>query len=185
MTSSTTETITLGGGCFWCVEAGFSEIRGIQSAVSGYSGGYVENPTYRMVCDGVTGHAEVVQVMYDPTLISTRAVLEIFFTLHDPTTLNRQGHDVGTQYRSAIFYHTDAQRDVAEVVIAELDLAKVWPDPIVTQVQAFESFYAAEDYHQHYYRENARQPYCQVVIAPKLAKLRKRYAERLVTRTTQ
>ena len=176
------ETITLGGGCFWCIEAGFSELQGIQSVVSGYSDGYVENPTYRQVCDGVTGHAEVAQVTYDPAVISTREVLEVFFTLHDPTTLNRQGNDIGTQYRSAIFYHTDAQRDAAEALIAEFEAARVWPDPIVTQVQAFETFYAAEEYHQHYYRDNARQPYCQFVIAPKLTKLRKRYAERLVRR---
>ncbi len=174
------ETITLAGGCFWCVEAGFAQLQGVQAAVSGYSGGHIENPSYRQVCDGITGHAEVVQVTYDPTVISARTVLEVFFTLHDPTTLNRQGNDIGTQYRSAIFYHTDAQRDTAEALIAELEASGVLSDPIVTEVKAFETFYAAEDYHQRYYEGNARQPYCQVVIAPKLAKLRKRFAERLV-----
>jgi len=173
------ETITLGGGCFWCLEAGYAEIKGVRSVVSGYTGGYVEDPTYRQVCDGVTGHAEVVQVSYDPGAVSTRDLLEIFFTLHDPTTLNRQGNDIGTQYRSAIFYHTDAQRDTAEALIAELEAARLWPDPIVTEVQALGAFYAAEAYHQQYYRNNAAQPYCQVVIAPKLAKLRQRHAARL------
>lgn len=173
------ETITLGGGCFWCLEAGFAEIRGVRSVVSGYAGGYVDNPTYRQVCDGITGHAEVVQVSYDPSAVSTRDLLEIFFTLHDPTTLNRQGNDIGTQYRSAIFHHTDAQRDLAEAVIAELNAAQIWPNPIVTEIKAFEAFYAAEDYHQRYFQNNAGQPYCQVVIAPKLAKLRQRHAAKL------
>ena len=182
MTSSTsTQTITLGGGCFWCVEAGFAELQGIQSAVSGYAGGHVDHPTYRQVCDGTTGHAEVVQVTYDPAVISTHDVLEVFFTLHDPTTLNRQGNDIGTQYRSAIYYHTPEQREAAEAVIAELNQAHLWSNPIVTEVEPLTAFCPAEDYHQHYFRDNARQPYCQAIIAPKLAKLRKRYAERLVS----
>ena len=185
MTSSThTETITLGGGCFWCIEAGFSEMQGVQSAVSGYAGGFVDNPSYRQVCDGNTGHAEVVQVMYDPAVISTRDVLEVFFTLHDPTTLNRQGNDVGPQYRSAIYYHTPEQREIAESLIKELGQDRIWPNPIVTEVEPIKTFFPAEDYHQHYFRDNARQPYCQVVIAPKLNKLRKRYAERLVSSST-
>ena len=185
MTSSThIETITLGGGCFWCIEAGFSEILGVQSAISGYAGGFVDNPSYRQVCDGTTGHAEVVQVTYDPDVISTRDVLEVFFTLHDPTTLNRQGNDVGTQYRSAIYFHTPEQREIAESLITELGQDRIWQNPIVTEVEPIKTFYPAEDYHQHYFRDNARQPYCQVVIAPKLNKLRKRYAERLVSSST-
>ena len=182
MASSTqNETITLGGGCFWCIEAGFSELQGVQSAISGYAGGHVDNPSYRQVCDGNTGHAEVVQVTYDPAVISTRDVLEIFFSLHDPTTRNRQGNDVGPQYRSAIYYHTPEQREIAESLIREFEQDRIWQNPIVTELEPLKTFYPAEDYHQHYFRDNARQPYCQVVIAPKLNKLRKRYAERLVS----
>ena len=159
MASSTqNETITLGGGCFWCIEAGFSELQGVQSAVSGYAGGHVDNPSYRQVCDGNTGHAEVVQVTYDPSVISTRDVLEVFFTLHDPTTLNRQGNDVGPQYRSAIYYHTPEQGQIAEELIKELGQDRIWQNPIVTEVEPLKTFYPAEDYHQHYFRDNARQP---------------------------
>ena len=173
------ETATLGGGCFWCLEAVFESLRGVERVESGYSGGTVSNPTYRQVCDGNTGHAEVVQITFDPKVISFREVLELFFVMHDPTTRNRQGPDVGTQYRSAVFYHSPEQKRTAEEVIAELNAAKVWDRPIVTEVVPFQTFYKAEDYHQGYYRQNAEQPYCQVVIAPKVAKLRRHYAEKL------
>jgi peptide-methionine (S)-S-oxide reductase len=177
--SSRTEVATLGGGCFWCLEAVYEELRGVEKVESGYTGGAVPNPTYRQVCTGTTGHAEVVQVTFDPEVVSFREILEIFFTIHDPTTLNRQGADVGTQYRSAIFYHDEEQKRVAEEVVAELEEAHLWNDPIVTEVKPFDTFYVAEDYHQGYYRNNEYQPYCQVVIAPKVAKFRKRYLERL------
>ena len=174
-----TEKITLGGGCFWCVEAVFDELKGVTDVVSGYAGGHVPNPSYRKVCDGSTGHAEVIQVTYDPAVVSTREVLEVFFTVHDPTTLNRQGADVGTQYRSAIFYHTPEQKTAAEQLIKELTAAKVWKNPIVTEVTPFKEFYAAEDYHQEYFRQNGSQGYCRVVIEPKMTKFRKQYHERL------
>jgi peptide-methionine (S)-S-oxide reductase len=177
--SSRTEVATLGGGCFWCLEAVYEELRGVEKVESGYSGGPVPNPTYRQVCTGTTGHAEVVQVTFDPEIVSYREILEVFFTIHDPTTLNRQGADVGPQYRSAIFYHDEEQRRVAEGVISELEAKGVWDDPIVTEVTPFDAFYVAEDYHQGYYRNNEYQPYCQVVIAPKVAKFRKQYLERL------
>jgi peptide-methionine (S)-S-oxide reductase len=176
---SRTEVATLGGGCFWCLEAVYEDLRGVEKVESGYSGGPVSNPTYRQVCTGTTGHAEVVQVRFDPEVVSYREILEVFFTIHDPTTLNRQGADVGPQYRSAIFYHDEEQRRVAEEVISELEAKGVWDNPIVTEVTPFEAFYAAEDYHQGYYRNNAYQPYCQVVIAPKVTKFRKQYLEKL------
>ena len=173
------EVATLGGGCFWCLEAVFQELRGVQEVVSGYSGGRVSDPTYQLVSTGATGHAEVVQVGFDPTVISLRELLEVFFTMHDPTTLNRQGPDAGTQYRSVIFYHSPEQRATAERTIAELNAAKLWNDPIVTQVTALERFYPAENYHQEYYRKNRDEPYCRVVIAPKVAKARTEFLEKL------
>lgn len=173
------EVATLGGGCFWCLEAVYEQLQGVERVVSGYSGGQVENPTYNAVCSGTTGHAEVVQVTFDPAVVSFREVLEVFFTIHDPTTLNRQGADVGTQYRSAVFYHSDEQRRVAEETIRDLEAEEVWEDPIVTQVTPFTGFYPAEDYHQGYFRAHGRQPYCQVVIAPKVAKFRQKYLSRL------
>jgi peptide-methionine (S)-S-oxide reductase len=173
------EVATLGGGCFWCLEPVYDELRGVQKVESGYSGGEVPDPTYRQVCTGTTGHAEVVQVTFDPEVVSFREILEVFFTIHDPTTLNRQGADVGPQYRSAIFYHDENQRRVAEEVISELEAEGVWDDPIVTEVSPFDTYYVAEDYHQEYYRNNGYQPYCQVVIAPKVAKFRKQHLERL------
>jgi peptide-methionine (S)-S-oxide reductase len=176
---SRTEIATLGGGCFWCLEAVYDELRGVQQVESGYSGGEVPDPTYRQVCTGTTGHAEVVQVTFDPEVVSFREILEVYFTIHDPTTLNRQGADVGPQYRSAIFYHDEDQRRVAEQVISDLEAEGVWDDPIVTEVTPFDTYYVAEDYHQEYYRNNGYQPYCQVVIAPKVAKFRKQYLERL------
>lgn len=168
---------TLGGGCFWCLEAVYDDMKGIQSVVSGYMGGRVAHPTYEQICTGTTGHAEVVQVTYDPNLVSYRDLLEVFFTIHDPTTLNRQGADVGTQYRSAIFYHDEAQKETAESLIAELEKANVWDSPIVTEVTPLDTFYAAEAYHQDYYANNAYQPYCQFVVRPKLAKFRQKFAE--------
>jgi peptide-methionine (S)-S-oxide reductase len=177
--SPTTEVATLGGGCFWCLEAVFEELRGVQGVMSGYSGGTVPDPTYEQVCTGTTGHAEVVQVTFDPAVVSFREILEVYFSIHDPTTLNRQGADVGTQYRSVIFYHTPEQKRIAEEVIAELEEAGVWEDPIVTEVTPSSDFYDAEDYHQEYFRRNQRQPYCQVVVAPKVAKFRKQHLDRL------
>ena len=175
----TIETATLGGGCFWCVEAAYLGLKGVRSVVSGYAGGSIENPSYRQVCAGTTGHAEVVQVTFDPGLIDFRTVLEVFFTIHDPTTPNRQGADVGTQYRSVIFYHSDAQRETAERLVAELAADGVWPDPIVTEIAPAPVFYPAEEYHQDYYRRNPDQGYCQAVISPKLAKLRARHRDLL------
>jgi peptide-methionine (S)-S-oxide reductase len=173
------ETATLAGGCFWCLEAVFADLRGVERVVSGYSGGHVENPTYQEVCGETTGHAEVVQVTFDPQVASYKELLEVFFTIHDPTTLNRQGGDVGTQYRSAIFYHSPEQQETAAQVIAELDAARVWDAPIVTEVVPLEIFYPAENYHQEYYQNNANQPYCRAVIAPKVAKFRQKYLEKL------
>ena len=178
-TSSIYEVATLGGGCFWCIEAVFDQLAGVTDVVSGYAGGRVERPTYKAVCSGTTGHAEVIQVTFDPAQISFRELLEVFFSAHDPTTLNRQGADVGTQYRSAIFYHSEAQRASAAALIAELGSAGAWPSPIVTEVSPAGRFYAAEDYHQEYFAQNGRQPYCQFVVAPKVAKFRKQYAEKL------
>jgi peptide-methionine (S)-S-oxide reductase len=173
------EVATLAGGCFWCLEAVFDDLKGVEQVDSGYSGGTVANPTYGQVCSGTTGHAEVVQITFDPRVISFREILEVFFTIHDPTTLNRQGPDVGTQYRSAIFYHTPEQRAIAEQVIKELTGAKIWPGPVVTEMTPFSAFYRAEDYHQEYFALNGEQPYCRAVVAPKVAKFRKRFYDRL------
>ncbi len=173
------EVATLAGGCFWCLEAVFEQLKGVEKVVSGYMGGRVPNPTYRAVCEGTTGHAEVVQVTFDPSTVSYRELLEVFFTIHDPTTLNRQGADEGTQYRSAVFFHSPEQERTAREVIADLTEKGVWDDPIVTEVAPAAEFYPAEDYHQEYYRNNAQQPYCRVVIAPKVAKFRGKYLERL------
>lgn len=173
------ETITLGGGCFWCLEAVYDRLEGVHEVVSGYTGGHVPNPTYQQVCTGRTGHAEVVSVAFDPEVVSLADVLRIFFTIHDPTTPDRQGADVGPQYRSAIFYGSDEQKRVAEAVIAELEAGRVWDEPIVTQLAPLDRFYPAEDYHQEYFDRNGYQPYCQVVIAPKVAKFRNRFADRL------
>lgn len=173
------EVATLAGGCFWCLEAVFDQLKGVTDVVSGYSGGARPNPTYEQVCSGATGHAEVVQVTFDPDLVSFREILEVFFTIHDPTTLNRQGGDVGTQYRSAIFSHTPAQKAAAEDVIKELNAEKIWDAPIVTEVAPLQAFYPAEAYHQEYFERNPYQPYCQVVVAPKVAKFRKKYMEKL------
>ncbi len=173
------EVATLAGGCFWCLEAVFDQLRGVEQVETGYSGGNVPNPSYRQVCTGTTGHAEVVQIAFDPQVISFRELLKVFFTIHDPTTLNRQGADVGTQYRSAIFYHSPEQKAIAEQVIAELNAAGIWDAPIVTEVTPFTAFYPAEEYHQEYYQQNPSQPYCQVVIAPKVAKFRKEYLAQL------
>jgi peptide-methionine (S)-S-oxide reductase len=173
------EVATLAGGCFWCLEAVYDELNGIEDVVSGYAGGKVPNPSYEMVCTGTTGHAEVVQITFDPKVISFKEILEVFFTIHDPTTLNRQGPDVGTQYRSAIFYHTSEQKMIAEQVIAELEAANIWDAPIVTELKPFEEFYPAEDYHQEYFKRNPSQPYCRVVIAPKVAKFRKPFLDKL------
>ena len=173
------EVATLGGGCFWCIEATFDEIKGVVNVESGYSGGTAASPTYEQVCTGTTGHAEVVQVTFDPSSIAFKEILEIFFTTHDPTTRNRQGADVGTQYRSVIFYHDEKQKEVAEQVIAEFDAAKVWDSFIVTQVEPFKKFYKAEEYHKRYFSRHPEAGYCRVIIAPKIAKLRKKYREKL------
>jgi peptide-methionine (S)-S-oxide reductase len=174
-----TETATLAGGCFWCLEAVFEGLRGVERVVSGYAGGDVANPSYQHVCTGTTGHAEVVQVTFDPSLITFREVLEVFFSIHDPTTLNRQGMDVGTQYRSAIFYHSPEQRRIAEQTIADLNAAGLWDKPIVTEVVPLTTFYPAEAYHQGYFRNNPNQGYCQAVVAPKVVKFRKHFAAKL------
>ncbi len=175
------EIATFGGGCFWCTEAVFKELKGIEKVESGYSGGTVPNPSYRQVCTGRTGHAEVVQVTFDPNIISFGDILRVFFTVHDPTTLNRQGGDVGTQYRSIILYHNNEQKAVAEQVIKEITAEGIWDGQIVTQVVPFEAFYKAEDYHQKYFENNPRQSYCQIVIAPKVSKFREHYREKLKT----
>lgn len=177
---SNNDIATLAGGCFWCLEAVYEQLVGVEKVVSGYAGGTVSNPSYQQVCTGSTGHAEVVQITFDPEVISFRDLLGVFFTVHDPTTLNRQGADVGSQYRSAIFYHSDEQKTIAQEVIRELEAARIWDDPIVTEVTPLADFYAAEDYHQAYYRKNPNQGYCQVVIAPKVAKFRQRYMNRLM-----
>ena len=178
MTDSS-EVATLAGGCFWCLEAVYDELNGVTDVVSGYSGGRRPNPTYDQVCSGATGHAEVVQVTFNPEVVSFRELLEVFFTIHDPTTLNRQGADVGTQYRSAVFYHSPEQKETAEQVIAELNKEKIWDAPIVTEVTALTQFYPAEDYHQEYFARNPGQGYCQFVVAPKVAKFMKKFAGRL------
>ena len=179
MGGTRTEVATLAGGCFWCTEAAFEELEGVLDVVPGYAGGHVPHPTYEQVCTGTTGHAEAVQVTFDPDRISYRELLEVFFTVHDPTTPNRQGPDVGHQYRSAIFCHSPEQEQVAREVIAEMERQGVWPDPIVTEVVPFTNFYPAEDYHRDYYRRHPDQAYCAAVVAPKLEKFRKRYRDRL------
>ena len=179
-TSSTrTEIATLGGGCFWCLEAVYLELMGVEKVVSGYAGGSRPNPSYRLVCTGTTGHAEVVQVTFDPQVLSFRDLLGVFFTIHDPTTRNRQGADVGTQYRSVIFYHTPEQKAAAEQVIQEIETARIWHAPIVTEITPLKAFYPAEEYHQEYFKNNPEQGYCQVVIAPKVAKFRQKYMQKL------
>ncbi|HYC52515.1 MAG TPA: peptide-methionine (S)-S-oxide reductase MsrA [Gemmatimonadaceae bacterium] len=170
---------TFGGGCFWCLDGAFRQLRGVESVVNGYSGGRRPNPTYEQVCAGVTGHAEVVQITFDPGIISYRDLLGVLFTIHDPTTLNRQGNDVGTQYRSVIFFHSPEQERDAREVIAELGRDGVWDTPIVTEVVPFSVFYPAEDYHQDYFNKNPTQPYCSAVVAPKVSKVRKIYFDRL------
>ena len=175
----TREITTLGGGCFWCLEAVYDQLKGIEDVVSGYAGGRVSHPSYELVCTGTTGHAEVVQVTFDPDVVSFRDILQVFFTIHDPTTLNRQGADVGTQYRSAIFYHSPEQKTTAEAVIEEMNAAQLWNNPIVTEVTPLDVFYPAEDYHQEYFVHNPNQGYCRVVIAPKVAKFRKLYLDKL------
>jgi peptide-methionine (S)-S-oxide reductase len=169
------EIATIGGGCFWCTEAVFEEVRGVQSVVSGYAGGHAVNPTYEQVCGKKTGHAEVVQITFDPGVIGLADILGIFFATHDPTTPNQQGNDVGPQYRSAIFYHSEEQKQIADRVIAELTAAKIFPKPIVTEITAFTNFYPAEAYHQGYFRNNPMQPYCAYLIGPKVAKFRKQF----------
>ena len=178
------QTATLAGGCFWCLEAVFDEIRGVESVESGYAGGNVPNPSYRDVCGGMTGHAEVVQVTFDPSVVSYRDLLNVFFAIHDPTSLNRQGADVGTQYRSAVFYHNDEQKAVAEQLIKELNDQHIWDSPIVTEVAPFDKFYMAEGYHQEYYANNPYQPYCMAVVAPKVAKFRKHFMDMLKKKQT-
>ena len=173
------ETAILGGGCFWCLEAVFDGLAGVTSVESGYAGGRIANPTYQQVCDGNTGHVEVVRMTFDPAQISFREILDVFFTIHDPTTLNRQGNDVGTQYRSVIFYTSEEQRRQAEQAIRDLNAAHEWPDPIVTTVEPAPTFYEAEDYHQEYFASNPRQPYCQVVVAPKVRKFQKKFAQKM------
>ncbi len=173
------EVATLGAGCFWCVEAVFQDLQGVHQLVSGYAGGTVESPTYQQVCRGTTGHAEAVQITFDPDVLSYEELLEVFWRTHDPTTLNRQGADVGTQYRSAIFYHTDVQRAIAEKSKRGIDASDLWPDPIVTEIVPFTNFYEAEGYHQNYYRSNPNQPYCRAVIDPKIRKFRKEFQDRL------
>lgn len=173
------EIATLGGGCFWCLEAVFDELRGIVDVVSGYAGGASPNPTYAQVCSGFTGHAEVVQITFDPRLISFKDILDVFFTIHDPTTPNRQGYDIGTQYRSIVLYHSASQRDIAEQTIQELDSAKLWDAPIVTELQPLTIFYPAEEYHREYFRRNPEQGYCRAIIAPKVAKARAHFTAQL------
>ncbi len=179
MENNNLETATLGAGCFWCVEAVFDNLKGVEDVVSGYSGGQTENPTYQQVCSETTGHAEVIQVKFNPNEISFKEILQVFFSVHDPTTLNRQGNDVGSSYRSAIFYHSDEQKRVAEEVIKEVTEEGVYDNPIVTEVAPFNKFYTAEGYHQEYFANNPNQPYCAAVVAPKVAKFRKKFVERL------
>src|SRR5262249_47890835 len=176
---SNRETAIFGGGCFWCIEAVFDSLQGVESVESGYAGGHVENPTYRQVCGGDTGHAEVVRVTFDPGVVSYRDLLDVFFTVHDPTTLNRQGNDMGTQYRSVIFYTSEEQHRQAEQAIKEWNAARTWPAPIVTSIEPAGKFYVAEDYHQEYFVNNPSQPYCLMTIPPKLKKLRQKFAEKI------
>jgi peptide-methionine (S)-S-oxide reductase len=179
MIMSSQETATLGGGCFWCLEAVYQEMAGVISVESGYMGGRVDHPSYEQVCTGKTGHVEVVQVKFDPAVASYHDILEVFFAIHDPTSFDRQGNDVGEQYRSVIFFHDEAQRETAEALIRELDAEKIWSAPIVTRLQPAETFYRAEDYHQEYFRNNGQQPYCAYVVAPKVAKFRRKFTDRL------
>ena len=177
--SAVTEHATLAGGCFWCLEAVYLELKGVQGVQSGYAGGKRPSPTYEQVCSGATGHAEVVRVAYDPAIVSYKELLDVFFTIHDPTTLNRQGGDKGTQYRSAVFYESPEQQRIAQETIAEFTAAKVWDEPIVTEVAPLEKFWLAEDYHNDYFAQNPQNPYCSVVIAPKVSKARKLFLEKL------
>ena len=172
------ETATLGAGCFWCVEAVFQQLKGVEKVESGYSGGHVKDPSYREICSGNTGHAEVCQVHFDPNEISFEEILEVFWTTHDPTTLNRQGNDVGTQYRSAIFYHDEKQKEIAERSVKEVAV-QIWDDPIVTEISPLTNYYPAEEYHQNYWFQNGNQPYCRIVINPKVEKFRKKFADKL------
>lgn len=176
---SNLQTAVLGGGCFWCLEAVFDRLDGVASVESGYMGGHVDRPTYRQVCGGDTGHAEVVRVTFDPAKIALTDLLDVFFTIHDPTTLNRQGNDVGTQYRSVIFYNSDEQRRQAEEAIARLNASHTWPDPVVTAVEPATEFFMAEDYHQEYFANNGNQPYCQLVVAPKVKKFQQKFAAKM------
>lgn len=183
MTLQNTDTATFGAGCFWCVEAIFQQVNGVISVQSGFSGGNVKNPSYREVCEGTTGHAEVCQVTYDSTVVTYLELLEIYWKTHDPTTLNRQGADVGTQYRSVIFYHNEAQKRAAEEMKAELNSAGIWNDPVITEIVPYDVFYKAEDYHQDYYFQNTNQPYCSAVITPKVEKFRKVFADKMIKNT--
>ncbi|MFN0173742.1 MAG: peptide-methionine (S)-S-oxide reductase MsrA [Saprospiraceae bacterium] len=176
--SGNTELATLGGGCFWCVEAIYQELQGVLKVESGYSGGPSDNPTYREVCSGMSGHAEVIQITFDPAIVTVQDILHIFFTVHDPTTLNRQGNDAGTQYRSVIYYHSEAQKKAALEVMK--DAQETWDDPIVTEITAFEKFFKAEDYHQNYYKDNPNQGYCSFIIAPKVRKFREKFGDLLI-----
>ncbi len=177
--SNKLDTTTLGAGCFWCIEAVFQNLKGVQSVVSGYTGGQVENPTYQQICTGTTGHAEVAQIIFDPAVISFEDLLYVFWRTHDPTTLNRQGADVGTQYRSAIFYDSEEQKEIAEKSKAKTDASDLWPDPIVTEISQLDKFYNAEEYHQDYYKLNPNQPYCRLIIDPKIRKLKKEFSNKL------
>ncbi len=179
METKNLETATLGAGCFWCVEAVFDDLKGIESVESGYSGGHLANPTYQQVCSETTGHAEVAQINFDPNEISFKEILQVFFAVHDPTTLNRQGNDVGSSYRSAIFYHDENQKRIAEETVKEVEAEGVYDNPIVTEVAPFDKFYIAENYHQEYFANNPNQPYCAAVVAPKVAKFRKKFVDRL------
>ncbi|MQF48797.1 peptide-methionine (S)-S-oxide reductase MsrA [SAR202 cluster bacterium AC-647-N09_OGT_505m] len=184
MDDKNTELATLAGGCFWCLEAVYEQIRGVKLVVSGYTGGHTHDPSYEQVCGGRTGHAEVVQITFDPQIISYREILEVFFAIHDPTTLNAQGPDIGTQYRSAIFAHSPQQKNTAEHVMVELEAARIWDHLIVTDIADATTFFPAEEYHQQYYRRNANQPYCQILIAPKMAKFRKDHLEKIKPEAT-
>lgn len=179
MTNNEFEKVTLGAGCFWCVEAVFTELNGVISVTSGYTGGSVKDPSYKDVCTGETGHAEVAQIVYDPKIITFKELLEVFWKTHDPTTMNRQGNDVGTQYRSAIFYHTEGQKDIAEHYKRELDAIAAWPNPIVTEISPMEVFYPAEDYHENYFAEHGDEMYCKFVIKPKVEKFKKAFSSKL------
>ena len=178
--NKTMEKTTLGGGCFWCLEAVFADLKGIEKIESGYSGGQQDNPTYEQVCTGSTGHAEVVQITFDPNLISFQDILAVFFDIHDPTTLNRQGNDIGTQYRSVIFHHSERQRDIANTLTKELEKSQIWEKQIVTEISPLVKFYKAEKYHQNYFKLNASQPYCKIIIEPKIAKFKEKYSTRLL-----